>query len=413
MLRALRSPLVLASHVAAGDCRQWRRAAARPSASSRRVQRELKTVADERRKIEGQRGDASAPAARGRRAGRPVQPRAARDRGARWRASRPRWRQLQQQRDALQRPDSARSARNWRAAARGLPAGRHAPLKLLLAQDRVADGSRMLAYHRYLQRDRAARIADADRRAERDSTRSSARSRSDAGRARRHAASSSAAQLGAAASATASERAAAGRQARPALPATAARAKSARPRCQGARALLEKLRAAAPRRGANAAPPPSAPPREQARRAAAKAPRANRVVGRQRAGRRRSAASAGRCRARCWPASAAHARRPQQRRPADRAPAPAPRSRRSPTAAWCSAEWMTGYGLMLIVDHGNGYMSLYAHNDALLKDVGDTRQARRRGGQRRQFRRPGPAGAVLRTAPQRRSRSTREPGCRR
>ncbi|MHB8912272.1 MAG: murein hydrolase activator EnvC family protein, partial [Lysobacter sp.] len=36
------------------------------------------------------------------------------------------------------------------------------------------------------------------------------------------------------------------------------------------------------------------------------------------------------------------------------------------------AEWMTGYGLLLIVDHGNGYMSLYAHNDALLKDVGAT-----------------------------------------
>ena len=36
------------------------------------------------------------------------------------------------------------------------------------------------------------------------------------------------------------------------------------------------------------------------------------------------------------------------------------------------AEWMTGYGLLLIVDHGNGYMSLYAHNDALLKDAGDT-----------------------------------------
>jgi septal ring factor EnvC (AmiA/AmiB activator) len=34
------------------------------------------------------------------------------------------------------------------------------------------------------------------------------------------------------------------------------------------------------------------------------------------------------------------------------------------------AEWMTGYGLLLIIDHGNGYMSLYAHNDALLKDVG-------------------------------------------
>ena len=35
------------------------------------------------------------------------------------------------------------------------------------------------------------------------------------------------------------------------------------------------------------------------------------------------------------------------------------------------AEWMSGYGLLCIVDHGNGYMSLYAHNDALAKDVGD------------------------------------------
>jgi septal ring factor EnvC (AmiA/AmiB activator) len=35
------------------------------------------------------------------------------------------------------------------------------------------------------------------------------------------------------------------------------------------------------------------------------------------------------------------------------------------------SEWMTGYGLILIIDHGNGYMSLYAHNDALLHDAGD------------------------------------------
>src|SRR3546814_15937109 len=34
------------------------------------------------------------------------------------------------------------------------------------------------------------------------------------------------------------------------------------------------------------------------------------------------------------------------------------------------SEWMTGYGLILIIDHGNGYMSLYASNDALLKDAG-------------------------------------------
>jgi len=35
------------------------------------------------------------------------------------------------------------------------------------------------------------------------------------------------------------------------------------------------------------------------------------------------------------------------------------------------ADWMAGYGLLLIVDHGDGYMSLYAHNDALRSDVGD------------------------------------------
>ena len=36
------------------------------------------------------------------------------------------------------------------------------------------------------------------------------------------------------------------------------------------------------------------------------------------------------------------------------------------------ADWIRGYGLMLIIDHGNGYMSLYGHNQTLYKDVGDT-----------------------------------------
>ena len=35
------------------------------------------------------------------------------------------------------------------------------------------------------------------------------------------------------------------------------------------------------------------------------------------------------------------------------------------------ADWMTGYGMILIVDHGNGYMSLYAHNDGLLREAGE------------------------------------------
>lgn len=35
------------------------------------------------------------------------------------------------------------------------------------------------------------------------------------------------------------------------------------------------------------------------------------------------------------------------------------------------ADWMNGYGLILILDHGEGWMSLYANNDALLKNNGD------------------------------------------
>ena len=35
------------------------------------------------------------------------------------------------------------------------------------------------------------------------------------------------------------------------------------------------------------------------------------------------------------------------------------------------ADWIRGYGLMLIIDHGHGYMSLYGHNRMLYKDVGD------------------------------------------
>lgn len=34
------------------------------------------------------------------------------------------------------------------------------------------------------------------------------------------------------------------------------------------------------------------------------------------------------------------------------------------------ADWMRGYGMLMIVDHGDGTMSLYANNDALLKPVG-------------------------------------------
>ena len=35
------------------------------------------------------------------------------------------------------------------------------------------------------------------------------------------------------------------------------------------------------------------------------------------------------------------------------------------------ADWMRGFGNLLIIDHGDAYMSVYAYNETLLKRVGD------------------------------------------
>jgi len=35
------------------------------------------------------------------------------------------------------------------------------------------------------------------------------------------------------------------------------------------------------------------------------------------------------------------------------------------------ADWLKGYGWVIVVDHGEGFMSLYGHAQTLLKDVGD------------------------------------------
>jgi septal ring factor EnvC (AmiA/AmiB activator) len=35
------------------------------------------------------------------------------------------------------------------------------------------------------------------------------------------------------------------------------------------------------------------------------------------------------------------------------------------------ADWLRGYGLLMIIDHGDGYMSLYGHNQSLYREVGE------------------------------------------
>lgn len=35
------------------------------------------------------------------------------------------------------------------------------------------------------------------------------------------------------------------------------------------------------------------------------------------------------------------------------------------------SDWLRGFGLLIIVDHGNGYLSLYGNNESLLREAGD------------------------------------------
>ena len=35
------------------------------------------------------------------------------------------------------------------------------------------------------------------------------------------------------------------------------------------------------------------------------------------------------------------------------------------------SDWLRGYGLLLIMDHGDGFMSLYGHNESVYKDTGE------------------------------------------
>lgn len=340
------------------------------------VKRELQGVAAERRRLEGQRGEAAREL---RSADEQVgaSDRALRQTQAEIEADRVRLAQLRSRQKALRGTLSgAREelASLLRAADRQ---GRAGALKSLLARDRVEDAQRVLTYHAYLQRARAQRIrslttqlAELDRVeaeiAQRQNALTVAQREQAAQLAKlqrdREARAALVAQIEQRYRDRAEREKALGRDARSLeqllkrLRAAAAKAAAERKRLAAERARAEKAAAAKARAAGTSTP--ARPARPPVQVASAPAPQVGGLG---------------------WPVSGAllagYGRTMPDGRRSDglliAAGAGSPvRAVADGTVVY--AEWMTGYGLLAIVDHGNGYMSLYAHNDSLLRDAGAT-----------------------------------------
>lgn len=343
------------------------------------VQRELKDVAAERRRLEGQRGAASRElrtvderVADSSRALHTAETELAREQAA--------LAQLNARRDAL-RVQEAATRRELAALLRAAHAqGDHAPLKVMLAQDRVADTQRQLVYYRYLQRQRLQRTtalsAELAELAQMETRIAEKRAALDAARERQRTQLASLARDRRARAVTLgdleqryrdrSEREQALGSDAKALQQVIGRLRAAAAKAAAERAAAE--RAAARVAAAKQAAKPAAKPGTRAQtRAQAKPPRQIASAAPVRVG------GAG------WPLSGNLVSGYGGRMPDGRASSGLliAAGLGTPVRAVADgtvvfAEWMTGYGLILIVDHGNGYLSLYGHNESLLKDAGDT-----------------------------------------
>lgn len=333
------------------------------------AQRELKAVAAERRRIEGQRGAAS-------RELRSLDEklgdssRALHDTESKLARQRAELAELQRRRDAMQASLAGQRKELAALLRSAYTIGNAAPLKLLLAQDTAAAAARMLTWHRYLQADRSARIARltadlaelqqveariAAEQAALDSTRGRQRTQVAQlqGDRKEHA---------------------------QAVEKLDARYQDKRSREQalgsdvaGLKKLMQQLRAAAAR--AEAARHAEA---ERAARAAREAKAAGKPAPPRAAPPVVPAGPALRVGGLNWPLSGNllagyGGKLPDGGRSSGLligAPAGTPvKAVADGTVVF--ADWMNGYGLILIIDHGNGYMSLYAHNEALLRDAGE------------------------------------------
>ena len=341
----------------------------------RELRKELKQIGSERRKLEGQRGEANravrdADEAVGRTTRALNETQAAIVREQQTLGS------LQTQRDDLAQTLVGQREVLARLVRASYMNGRDAPLKVMLSQDQIAKANRELAYYAALQRDRAARIRDiSGRLAELEAVETEiSRKRSLLAAARvkqqselaqvaqeRKQRAAMLAQVDAKYRDKATREKALGQDAkaleRVLAQLRAAAAKAARER-RAAEALARKEAAASKK-------PSSKPSRSGG--SPARATRPTRVA---------SAApvavgGAG------WPLSGSLLAGFGGTMPDGSASSGMliGASAGTPVRAVADgqvvfAEWMSGYGLLCIVDHGHGYMSLYAHNDALMKDVG-------------------------------------------
>lgn len=339
---------------------------------------ELKGVSQERRQLEEQRGDAQQ---RLRDADQKVarSGRAVAESEAAVRREQQALVELQQRKVELESGLSRQRQQLAGLLRSAYQLGNHAPLKLLLSQDRVADANRQLAYHRYMQRERAQAInaLTADLQAL-NSTEQQIIARSKELEQVREQQRQQAAAL----TQDRRQRASLLTELDQRYQDHSEREKALGKDAHSLERLLANLRAAAARAEAER--------RAAARRAAAEEARQKAANGSATAGRTPARSTPGKTPPRVvanapaprvgglgWPLSGNLLARYGGRLPDGRSSAGvligAPAGSTVTAVADGTvvfSDWMTGYGMILIVDHGNGYMSLYAHNDALLRDAG-------------------------------------------
>lgn len=333
---------------------------------------ELKTISADRRDLEGKRGTAAQQL---RQADEKVAKtaRALSETETALRTHEQKLSELQQQRAQLQRglrEQRVQLAALLRAADH---VGRNAPLKVLLSQDTVGDATRMLADHRYVQNARAQRIQglttqlEALTQVEQQIT--ERRQALDAARAQQKAQASSLLK-------DRSQQAATVAQLDTRYQQRAEREKALGQDAKALEQLLANLRAAAAKADAER--------RAAAKRAAAEAAaqaKRGKTDRPERPGKTPpkvvANAPAPKVGGLSWPVSGNLLARFNATLPDGHTSKGvligAPKGSTVTAVAdgtMVFSDWMTGYGMILIVDHGNGYMSLYAHNDTLLRDAG-------------------------------------------